>query len=314
VSRSLSRGSANKLSTIRPHHYLHFELTPHYQSADGRITHNSIGFRGREFSVTKPANTTRIVCIGESTTYGHGVSDTETWPAYLEEKLKEKCATEVINAGAPAYTSSEILLNYIFKIEPLEPDWLVYYFTVNDVRPRQIGRVSRDYREFCRLWSERTRFRSLRDIETYLAYKDSISYRVRNFLYIDHSEANIFKTDGSVFRANIQDLLALATSRKVRVLLICPRFRQLVGTEDDLRIEDPISRAVAQHRDAIFDLGKEFGQPVLDMLPLMPKPPWSKAEQSDIYFDDVHMNAKGHNLFAGYVADILLEQMSREPP
>jgi lysophospholipase L1-like esterase len=316
---SLNRRWKRPLAIFRPHHYLHFELVPRYRSADGRISHNSHGFRGAEFNLEKAEGFLRIVCLGESTTYGSttygdGVSDQETYPACLQQKLVSSgYPVELINAGVPSYTSSEVLLNYIFKIEPLKPDWIVYYFTINDIRPRQIGPISRDYREFCRLWSARPKLRSVREILTYFRYRKSINYRVRNLLHVNHSKNNILQTDGRVFRANVRDLLTLATAHSCRVLVVCPRYRNLTGnTDSDLQADDPMSRAVAEHRAIAFELAKEFGQPSLDMVPLMPKPPWSGVEASDTYVDSVHMTARGYSLFAEHIAKVLLAYISIE--
>jgi hypothetical protein len=94
----LRQNLSPRARSIRPHHYLHFELVPGYRSPDGAATHNSYGFRGKEFTIKKPVGAKRVVCIGESTTYCTGIKDAQTWP----ERLSEKLGAEVINAGVPA--------------------------------------------------------------------------------------------------------------------------------------------------------------------------------------------------------------------
>src|SRR5947209_20240288 len=48
---------------------------------------NSDGFRDREFSPAKPAGTQRIVCVGDSYTYGWGVDVRDSYPKQLERAL-----------------------------------------------------------------------------------------------------------------------------------------------------------------------------------------------------------------------------------
>src|SRR3989344_9377246 len=63
-------------------------------------TLNSHGYRGREFSLEKEPKTKRILVLGDSFTFGHGVSDQNTYPFLLEQELRKKLQNiEVINAG-----------------------------------------------------------------------------------------------------------------------------------------------------------------------------------------------------------------------
>ena len=96
---------------------------------------NSHGFRNREFPLKKPAETYRIVCIGDSTTFGFGVDWNEAWPHRLEELLNARSSgsrIEVINAGVPGYTSFQGL-QYAKQLLPeLQPDLVVVTFGNND--------------------------------------------------------------------------------------------------------------------------------------------------------------------------------------
>jgi hypothetical protein len=49
---------------------------------------NSFGLRDVEFSLAKPEGTLRIVCLGDSVTYGAGVPFDETYEQQLERALK----------------------------------------------------------------------------------------------------------------------------------------------------------------------------------------------------------------------------------
>jgi lysophospholipase L1-like esterase len=99
------------------------------------ISINSRGFREREIAVPKK-NVYRIVCLGESTTFGITIRKTDRpWPELLEEmindRLKPSRRVEVINAGMPGWDLSANLGRLRSEILPLEPDMIISYHGYN---------------------------------------------------------------------------------------------------------------------------------------------------------------------------------------
>ncbi|MGH9387881.1 MAG: SGNH/GDSL hydrolase family protein [Vicinamibacterales bacterium] len=98
---------------------------------------NSLGFRGAEITKQKPTNTLRIVCVGASTTFDADVSsDDATWPAVLQQRLREQypdVSIEVINAGVPGFVITQSLENVRRRVLPLDPDLVIFYEANNDV-------------------------------------------------------------------------------------------------------------------------------------------------------------------------------------
>lgn len=95
-----------------------------------------LGFRGPEVVVPKPAGTTRVVCIGGSTTFDIlAKSDEAAWPARLQAKLRAKHPRlEVVNAGVAGYTIDSYFAEPLWKkIESVAPDVIVGYFATNEV-------------------------------------------------------------------------------------------------------------------------------------------------------------------------------------
>jgi hypothetical protein len=119
--------------------YLEHRLTPNFEGIyeGGAVKVNSLGFRGREFSIQKPKGTYRIIAIGESTTFSLGCSDNEhTYPSLLEKKLKEEINNkniEVINAGIPSYTSFQCLMLFELELLSLDPDLIIIYTGWNEM-------------------------------------------------------------------------------------------------------------------------------------------------------------------------------------
>ncbi|HKE01777.1 MAG TPA: hypothetical protein VKE69_12250, partial [Planctomycetota bacterium] len=79
---------------------------PGYFDADGSydVTTNRLGFRDREFDVEKKPGEIRILCVGDSFTYGQGVRNDDAWPQVLERRIRDRIGdpVEVINGGFAA--------------------------------------------------------------------------------------------------------------------------------------------------------------------------------------------------------------------
>lgn len=96
---------------------------------------NSLGLRDREVAPKKEANTIRIICIGDSITYGWPAPLDKTYPRILEAKLKKERPDkriEVLNAGVPGYTSYQGMLWLEKELINYSPDIVIAYFGVND--------------------------------------------------------------------------------------------------------------------------------------------------------------------------------------
>jgi len=101
-------------------------------------THVSIssqGLRDREYSIQKPANTTRIAVIGDSFVFGFGVEADQAFPKVLEAQLKarEDRNYEIMNFGISAYGTEQeyLLLQDILKFSP---DTVILSFSPNDFK------------------------------------------------------------------------------------------------------------------------------------------------------------------------------------
>ena len=87
---------------------------------------NNLGFRGDDFSRSKPAGRRRIAVIGDSFTYGWGLSFEETWPKILETTLRQGGRqVEVANLGYPGAGPSDYAALAPRALAVLHPDLLV---------------------------------------------------------------------------------------------------------------------------------------------------------------------------------------------
>lgn len=108
--------------TETPHPRLHYH-----------VTINGLGYRGREIEREKPPGVVRILCLGDSGTFGQFVNEDETASAYLEAMLRqEHLPVEVINGGVPGTTIVDQLL-FLQRGIVLRPDIVILTFSENDI-------------------------------------------------------------------------------------------------------------------------------------------------------------------------------------
>src|SRR5919106_6511273 len=91
---------------------------------------NSVGLRGPEPRPRQP-NTFRIVCLGDSMTWGFGVQASDTFAARLERTLAGKYPAldiQVLNAGVPGYGTADELHFLQSRAALLDPDLVVLQF------------------------------------------------------------------------------------------------------------------------------------------------------------------------------------------
>jgi lysophospholipase L1-like esterase/thioredoxin-like negative regulator of GroEL len=107
---------------------LYYRLRPD-TAVFGRYHVNRHGFRGPDFRRDKPAGVLRVACAGDSSTFGLGVGDDETWPAFLQRQLggllEGVAVVEAVNAGVPGYSTEQTRRQFLRDVLPLQPDLLV---------------------------------------------------------------------------------------------------------------------------------------------------------------------------------------------
>jgi len=84
---------------------------------------NAMGLRDREIGADKAGNY-RVLCVGDSWTFGWGVNIEESWPKKLELFLKRRGIKhiEVINCGQPGRYSTTYRTNMEKLLPALKPD------------------------------------------------------------------------------------------------------------------------------------------------------------------------------------------------
>jgi lysophospholipase L1-like esterase len=96
----------------------------------------------------------RVLCIGDSYTFGLGVQDGEAWPHVVERTLRARgVQVAAINAGVPGYNSEQEAAWLDELLPAYAPSAVVVAYIMNDTQPVTIAPVppSRIYRG-CASW------------------------------------------------------------------------------------------------------------------------------------------------------------------
>ena len=101
------------------------------------VSINSLGLRGDEVVIPKPAGTFRILGVGDSVTFGHGVRAEETFLKVLEQRLNESLAGKVhyeaLNAASPGGGLADYDRFLRNKSAILQPDMVIVGLALNDI-------------------------------------------------------------------------------------------------------------------------------------------------------------------------------------
>lgn len=113
-----------------------YVLTPGFTSTMRRaefrqpFTTSPVSLRGQE-PRPRRGNTFRVVCLGDSFTWGFGVPDDSTFAVQLEEALGARFPdldVQVINAGVPGYGTADQLHFLTSRADLLDPDLVIVQF------------------------------------------------------------------------------------------------------------------------------------------------------------------------------------------
>lgn len=85
----------------------------------------------------------KVAVLGGSTTFGTGVTDSDSWPALLQAKLGDQFS--VINYGIPCFTTAEAIIQMALTVPEIEPDFVILYEGWNDINLYHEKDFSPDY-------------------------------------------------------------------------------------------------------------------------------------------------------------------------
>lgn len=293
------------------------------------VRFNTRGYRGDDFPVPKPAGTYRIVCAGGSTTFDLLATNNDaTWPARLGTLLRDR-HVDVVNAGFPGWTSVQSLISLELRELDFAPDLVVVYHGINETQPAGHDPFYPDYS--VGYGEILPRVLGIVPVPIRLA---SRSLLVEKLLGTradrqDEGFAPAWEWKGgkkkddvpdaavATYERNLRSLIAVASSRGARTLLVAQTARLRAGLEarDRLYIEswapgltaDGYRQAVVRYNASARKLADEGLALYLD--------PFEGNGFGDADFSDpVHFSDQGSVRMAALVAETVSRLLPSGPP
>lgn len=265
---------------------------------------NSLGLRGREVSKVKTKR--RILALGNSCTFGWGVSYEETYVKRLEVFLDG--AYDVINGAIPGYSSFQGRRFFERGLVQLQPDILLILFVWNDhwAAASQIADKDQQFPPQAIIACQNllSRFHSYRLLKKLLLSgieqePDSLFDR----------KAPIYRVGLEDFRKNLRDICRLARSKGTTPILLTSPIPPL-ATYYPPGARSPMHRFHERYNQVIRELSVSDSVDLVDLAREF-------AHYADLYDkalnDPIHFNAKGHRLAAELLAEHIRENRLVEP-
>jgi len=206
-------------------------LRVYYRREQGRknLDHQQQRNRQRDVShsLAKPVDTLRIAFLGDSMTYGQGVSFGDTFASRTGEILRRDYPSkkfEILNFGIPAYNVIDSLENLKKNVLAYDPDVIVFGFCVNDfnnpwAEADLIAKLNKEIRryQFFRPLEKFSKLATFLDYAAYQLFSDVKELHIewmndslnpaRNPLYVD-------------MRRALKELVQIISSRNGMVLIL----------------------------------------------------------------------------------------------
>ena len=236
----------------------------------------------------------RILCLGDSCTFGFGVNDDQTYPALLQRRLP---GVQVINAAVPGYTAYQDRV-CLEKLAARPPDVVVVAFGFNDAESwdalSDIEHAELVAAERARLVN---RLRLVQVVRGLFPAPEPAKPTSRGSLRPRLSDAEFADQVGTMIR--------WCRERGVRPILVIwpPRIqiveREAFGPPKHYFFSSKqavLRRTARQARVPLVDLGRAF----------------SEHGWADLYLDAIHATPAGCELVAETLLPVVREALTRE--
>ena len=297
------------------------------------VTINDHGFRGKNFSISKPDNVIRVLTLGASSTFGFFNKDDETYPYLLEQRLNKLCQGpqrfEVINFAIPDANAFEIRAMFMAEGLALNPDVITFYEGRNDsaqIRPTDFREAHSETSASSRgVWNATTRtFILARLVDEQFAVRAQFSadeaLKSLRIIRARTSDAFLFDLDKIRKATERRNILFVVANQQAnskswfgipaaqRIALKGVTYRaEMARIEHILQLGEPISGYEFDfliHAQLMRDLRNWAGKnklPFVDIISLL-------DQERQHLVSWVHLDAYANGLVADALADEILHQ------
>jgi len=285
---------------------LYWKLKPNqdcYTKVNRQPVHiNAHGTRGPDFTDRKPAGTFRVLSLGDSRTFGWGLSEAETYSARLGALLEARLPgrkVEVINAGVNAWSYPQMLVYLRETGMRYQPDVVI------------LGEANlwtqfseKSSPEFARQFMRRVRLKNL--LRRFAIYHYVVEVKLEDFyqrnrskfIPVDPRKDELFKDQqqkdpDALFREAIRGICTVAAAGGAKpVIASLPTFDELIATNPSPVLE--VKRAAC----------RDLGAALVDVGPALRAQPESASRHASagkaLYLegDPVHFTSLGNEIIA----------------
>jgi lysophospholipase L1-like esterase len=132
-SRQYLEDARVNVSVFEQHPYLVARPRAGVRIGRGAATISTTPQRTRTTGTKPPRpDAITVAAMGGSTTFGTRISDADTWPWLLQERLGDRYA--VMNYGVPGYTTAENIIQMSLVVPESKPQIVIFYEGWNDIR------------------------------------------------------------------------------------------------------------------------------------------------------------------------------------
>ncbi|MEW6742024.1 MAG: GDSL-type esterase/lipase family protein [Planctomycetota bacterium] len=255
-------------------------------------------FRGRSVRLWEEGARPRIVCLGTSSTWGHGFAPAERaeYPAQLEDLLAERSGAaqaEVINAAIPGSGGSRLLLFFRDQLLLYQPDIVTVSLRFNDSALLAQADESAYFQRISAPDFERPIWHHLRErFKLWLGKRRYLERRTDGrFELVPGEEWPEARQCIKSFARLLADFSQVCRKNSIRLLFVVEPCRERRILLDELG-------AIMREK------GLELGVPVLDL-----DSDFAGGLAGTLFLpgDPVHPSREGHALIARRLADKLRE-------
>ncbi len=247
-----------------------------------QVTINSLGLRGPEVPA-RAAGRRLLLCLGDSITFGYGLSDEETYPAQLGLLLAAR-GVDVVNGGVTGFTSQQVRRRLELLLPRLRPDGVTVCIGWNDRTLRKV-----DDRTYARRLAASMALQSAAD-RLYLFRAMKAAYLRLSLRGQAQKPRDVRRVDLVQYRENLGAIAAACRASSVKLALVALPARRVAG-------EYPADEGYAA---AVESAARELGLPLLQAGDFGLRS--QQADTSAYFIDSLHLNPQGARLFAETLA------------
>ncbi len=277
-----------------------------------RVPINSLGYRGPELPRRKGRCTYRLYAAGDSSVFGDGVplgqAFVERLPALLQGRLAPALRMESVNGAVPGFSTYQSLARLAHGGWALQPDLLIIGNLWSDAastnEPDRLffaappGVLPGALLALSRAAEGLTLYRALRQR----------AFAPRQVDLLGNSEGRHRRVPPREYAHNLQRMVDQARRRGARpLLLLLPhptdqgrRPEAGAGVAPRPSGQGPVRELEHAHRQVMRRLARRTGTPLLDMSVRV------AAVREELFWDQLHPNARGHALMAMELARLIL--------